>query len=83
MFRAKIALNDSVAVYISRQGSIGTGYYACPAPDAFIGINGDYPGYGIFMHSTGEAGIYTPGLSAVAALNGEANLTHSFHADAR
>jgi hypothetical protein len=35
------------------------------------------------MHSTGEAGIYTPGLSAVAALNGEGDLAHSFHADAR
>jgi len=83
MIRAKIALNDLVAAYISRQGSVRTGYYACPAPDALLGINGDDPGYGIFMHSTSEAGIDTPGLSTMTALNGEANLSLSLHADAR
>ena len=83
MVRAKIALNDGVAADISCKGSVGTGYYACPAPDALLGINGDCPGYGVFVHSTSEAGIYTPGLSTVAALDGKANLAHSFHADAR
>jgi len=35
------------------------------------------------VHGTGEAGIDTPGLSAVMALNGEANLPLPLHADAR
>jgi hypothetical protein len=83
MLRAKVTLGDDFPVPISYQYSIGAGYYAGPAPNALIWINGDYSGYRIPVHGAGEAGIDTPGLSAVTTLNGEANVPLPLHVDAR
>jgi hypothetical protein len=83
LLRAEVALHNETVAYISGQGPVGAGQYTVPAPDAFLRVNGYYAGCLVLAHGSSKAKIDTPRFSAMTALNGEANLPVSLHADAR
>jgi hypothetical protein len=83
LVRAEVALHNETVAHIPGQGPVGAGQYTVPAPDAFLRVNGYDAGCLVLAHGSSKAKVDTPGFSAMTALNGEANLPVSLHADAR
>jgi hypothetical protein len=70
----KVALNNCFAIQVTTKRPVRAGYYACPTANTLFHINTDHASYRIFMHRAGKTRVNTPGLSAVATLNGKGNL---------
>jgi hypothetical protein len=79
----KVALNNSFAIQVSAKRPVRAGYYARPTASTLFHINGNLVTCRVFLHRTCKAGINTPGLGTVAALNGKGNLYIPLHTHTR
>jgi hypothetical protein len=70
----KVALNNSFTIQVSTKRPVRAGYYAGPTANTLFHINADHTCYRVFLHRTSKTRINTPGLVAVATLNGKRNL---------
>jgi hypothetical protein len=75
----KVTLNNSFAIQVSTKRSVGAGHYACPTANTLFHINADHATYRVLVHRAGKTRINTPGLGAVATLNGKGNLYIPLH----
>jgi hypothetical protein len=75
----KVALNNSLAIQVLTKRPVRAGYYARPTANTLFHINADHATYRVFVHCTGKTRINTPGLGAVATLNGKGNLYIPLH----
>jgi hypothetical protein len=79
----KVALDNGFAIQVTTKRPIRASYYACPAANTLFHINGNLVTCRLLMHRACKAGINTPGLSAVATLNGKRNLYIPLHTHTR
>jgi hypothetical protein len=70
----KVALNNSLAIQVLTKRPVRAGYYARPTANTLFHINADHAGYRVLVHRACNTRINTPGLVAMATLNGERNL---------
>jgi len=68
---------------VRQRRPVGTNQNAGPAANAPLGVHRHHAGDRVFCHGTGNAGIDTDRLLAVAALDGKRNVAFLLHVDTR